>query len=178
VAQPPSRAPFDPERTIAALSHHGVAFVVIGGIAGRAHGSPTVTGDLDVCYARTRANMAALAAALRDLHARLAGVDPRLPFVLDARTIELGDRFTFETDAGGFDVLGAPDGTSGYDDLAANAVEVEAWGHRFQVASLDDLIRMKRASGRAKDRIELEVLGALREEIAASRAEGTKDPAP
>jgi hypothetical protein len=109
--------------------------------------------------------MAALAAALRELRARLAGVDPRLPFVLDARTIELGDRFTFETDAGGFDVLGAPDGTSGYDDLAANAVEVEAWGHRFRVAALDDLIRMKRAAGRPQDRVAVEWLSAVRDEI-------------
>jgi hypothetical protein len=36
------------------------------------------------------------------------------------------------------------------------------------VASLDDLIRMKRAAGRPKDRIELEILGALRDEIDAS----------
>ena len=33
------------------------------------------------------------------------------------------------------------------------------------VASLDDLMAMKRAAGRPKDRVELEILGALREEI-------------
>jgi hypothetical protein len=32
------------------------------------------------------------------------------------------------------------------------------------VAALDDLIRMKRAAGRAKDRAEVEILAALREE--------------
>lgn len=38
-------------------------------------------------------------------------------------------------------------------------------GVPLRVAALDDLIAMKRAAGRPKDRIELEILGALREEI-------------
>jgi hypothetical protein len=33
------------------------------------------------------------------------------------------------------------------------------------VSGLDDLIAMKRAAGRPKDRVELEILGALREEV-------------
>jgi len=169
---PAGKAPFDLGGLLATLARHGVEYVVIGGIAGVAHGSPTVTADLDICYRRTRSNMAALAAALRDLHAELAGAEPGLPFVLDTRTIEMGDRFTFETEAGGFDCLGTPDGTGGYDDLVRDAVEVEAFGVRFKVVSLDDLIRMKRAAGRPKDRIELEVLGALREEIDRARRSG------
>ena len=39
------------------------------------------------------------------------------------------------------------------------------------VASIDDLIRMKRAAARPKDLIELEVLGALREEMDARERE-------
>jgi hypothetical protein len=35
----------------------------------------------------------------------------------------------------------------------------------IKVTSLDDLIRMKRAAGRPKDRAALEILGALRDEI-------------
>ena len=38
-------------------------------------------------------------------------------------------------------------------------------GLTVHVASIDDLIRMKRAAGRPKDLIEVEVLGALRDEI-------------
>jgi hypothetical protein len=47
---------FDPIRILQQLSSDGVEFVLIGGIAGRIHGSPTVTNDLDVCYRRTKAN--------------------------------------------------------------------------------------------------------------------------
>jgi hypothetical protein len=35
----------------------------------------------------------------------------------------------------------------------------------LQVVGLDDLMRMKRAAGRPKDRVELEILGALRDEL-------------
>jgi predicted nucleotidyltransferase len=49
-------------------------------------------------------------------------------------------------------------------DLAARATEVDLGGAAFQIVSLDDLIRMKQAAGRPKDRIELEVLYALRDE--------------
>jgi hypothetical protein len=62
--------------------------------------------------------------------------------------------------------LATPSGTAGYDDLAANAAEAVLDDDLVvPVASLDDLIRMKRAAGRPKDRVELEILGALRDEI-------------
>jgi len=41
------------------------------------------------------------------------------------------------------------------------------------IASIDDLIRMKRSAARPKDRVELEILGALREEI--ERQENARD---
>lgn len=161
------QAAFQPDLLLSTLDQHQVSYVVIGGIAGVAHGSPTLTADLDVCYQRTRPNMAALADALRELQAELAGADPGLPFQIDARTIELGDHFTFETDAGGLDCLGTPAGTAGYEDLVRDSVVLEVFGRKVRFVSLDDLIRMKRAAGRPKDLIELEVLGALREEIDA-----------
>lgn len=169
--RPPTQqvAAFDPERLLAVLDTHGVAYVVIGGVAGIAHGSPTLTGDLDICYQRTRSNIAALANALNELHAQVGGADPGLPFQIDARAIQLGDRFTFETEAGGFDCLAVPDGTDGYEDLIRDAVVLEVFGRPVRFASLDDLIRMKRAAGRPKDLIELEVLAALRQEIDARR---------
>jgi len=35
----------------------------------------------------------------------------------------------------------------------------------WRFPSLEDVIRMKQAAGRPKDRIEIEVLGALRDEV-------------
>jgi hypothetical protein len=139
--------------------------VVIGGIAGRLLGSPTVTRDLDVCYARDAENLRALATALAGLHPQLRGADASLPFRLDARSLRTGDSFTLGTDAGDLDLLGTPAGTDGYADLARSATSTDLGGLTVLVAAVDDLIRMKRAAGRPKDLIEVEVLGALRDEL-------------
>lgn len=160
-----SPARYDPDLALRTLDHHGVAFVLIGGLAGRLAGSPSITNDTDVCYARDRPNLELLAAALVELHARLRGVEEDVPFLLDAKTLEAGQNFTFDTSAGALDILAEPAGTKGYDDLAANARPVDLGAALVvQVCALDDLIRMKRAAGRPKDRIELEILAAVREE--------------
>jgi len=156
--------PFDPLAALNVLERHGVRYVVIGAIAGRLLGSPTVTRDLDICYARDDANLEALASALQEVHARLRGVDEDVPFMLDARTLRNGDSFTFETDAGDLDILGTPAGTNGYAELLRTAEELDLGGLTIRVASIDALIQMKRAAGRPKDLIEVEVLAALREE--------------
>ncbi|MEO7443536.1 MAG: hypothetical protein ABIW46_08400, partial [Acidimicrobiales bacterium] len=133
---------------LATLVRHGVRFVLIGGLSGRAHGSPTITNDTDVCYARDRPNLEALAEALVELGAHLRGVDDDVPFRLDALTLERGLNFTFETSAGALDIVGLPAGVAGYEELAANAVEMDLGvGTPVRVCALDDLIRMKRAAG-------------------------------
>jgi predicted nucleotidyltransferase len=156
---------FDFLRSLRTLTQHGVAFVVIGGIGGRLHGSTTVTGDVDICHARDPANLERLAEALGSLNARLRGVDDGVPFVVDAASLGAGDHFTFTTDAGDIDCMGTPAGVAGFEELDANASSLDLDGFSIRVASLDDLIRMKRAAGRPKDLIEVEVLGALRDEI-------------
>ena len=158
--------PFDPLRVVRTLQKHGVRSLVIGGFAGRLWGSPSVTNDLDLCYARDRENLARLASALKELKARLRGVAQDVPFLLDAKTLEAGDHFTFETLGGNLDILGFPAGSGGFDQLARTAEEMEiAKGVRVRVAAIEDLIKMKRAAGRPKDLIEVEILSALQDEI-------------
>lgn len=157
--------PYDPVAALSALTRGGVRFVVIGGLAGRFWGSPTVTSDVDICYEREPENLQRLAEALISLGARLRGVDDDVPFLLDALTIQKGLNFTFATKFGPLDVLVMPAGIRGYDDLERNAVPCDLGdGIVVQMCDLDDLIRMKEAAGRPKDRIELEVLAAVREE--------------
>lgn len=157
---------FDPVEILRRLVANKVRFVLIGGLAAKAHGSPTLTVDIDICYARDRENLERLAAVLGGLGTAMRGAPPDLPFHPDRRTLERGDTFTFTTDFGDLDILGTPSGTLGFDELDANAEEALLDEDLVvRVCSLEDLIRMKRAAGRPKDRVELEILGALRDEI-------------
>ena len=156
----------DAQGLIERLDAAGVRYVVVGGVAAVILGSPSLTMDLDICYARDPENLVALAAVLGDAHSRLRGVTDDVPFKLDAATLAAGSAFTFTTDLGDLDVIATPAGTQGFDDLVRDATPVEIGGRTVLVASIDDLIRMKLAAGRPKDRVEVEILGALREEMA------------
>ncbi|MEX2548175.1 MAG: hypothetical protein WD830_10365 [Chloroflexota bacterium] len=160
---------FDPLRLFRELNADGVRYVVIGAFAGRLLGSPTLTRDLDVCHAIDSGNLEALATVLRRLKARLRGADRPVPFRIDARSLAVIQSLTLTTDAGDLDLLAVPAGTQGFEDLARTAEPTDIDGLTVLVASIDDLIRMKRAAGRPKDLIELEVLGALRDELDTQR---------
>jgi hypothetical protein len=160
-----SEPPFDPLAGLRTLVDHAVRFVVIGGYAAALRGSPMMTGDIDICPARDRQNLDRLAASLRVLGARLRGAPADAPFQLDGRTLEAGDHLTFATDTGPIDCLATPAGTDGFADLDASATDEDLDGLVVRVASLDDLIRMKRAADRPQDRIAVEWLSALRDEL-------------
>jgi len=154
----------DYQSALAALHARQVRFVLIGGLALIAHGSEAVTRDLDVCYARDSGNLSAVAGALAPLHPRLRGAPEGLPFVLDARALRGGANFTLVTDAGDVDLLGDAAGVESFEALWERSVEMDVFGVSVRVASLDDLIAMKRAAGRVKDQphlLELERLRAL-----------------
>lgn len=155
---------FDPLKALRVLCRHRVRFVLIGGLAARALGSPSITNDLDLCYDRSAENLEALAAALEELGARLRAAPEGLPFILDAETLKRGDHFTFSTAAGGLDVLATPAGGGDYETLRRNARTAELDDLEVLVADLPDLIAMKKAAGRPKDRVEIEILTALLEE--------------
>lgn len=158
-------ADYQPDEVVRLLGRHGVRYVLIGGLAAVTRGASLVTQDVDVCQAPDKDNLTRLADALHEVHATLRGANPSLPFRLDAGTLANGDAFTFTTDLGAVDLLATPPGTEGYNDLARTADAFELFGQRVLVASIDDLIRMKRAAGRTKDLLAVEELGALRDEL-------------
>lgn len=167
---PPLRA----RELFAVLARHGVEFVVVGGLAGLAHGSSYPTYDLDVAYARDRANLERLAAALGELDLTLRGAPSDLPFQVDAQTLENGANFTFDTEYGRFDILGDVPGVRSYEQLRSRSTPAEIEGTTVRVASLDHLIAMKRAANRTKDKLMVEEYIVLADE----QGRAGKEPQP
>ncbi len=155
------RPPLSADEILRRLVERGVDFVVIGGIAGVLHGSARNTFDLDICFATDEANLTALGDVLVALGARLKGVDEDVPFVPDARTLRQVELLTLVTTFGELDVLARPPGAPSYADLRRNADRYDLGGFNVSVASIEDLIAMKQAAGRAKDLLDVEELEAI-----------------
>ena len=156
---------FDPLPFLGRLADAKVDFVVIGGVAGGAHGSSYPTYDLDIAYERGRGNIENIVEVLRDVNAKLRGAPEDVPFRLDAKTIENGSHFTFVTDYGSLDLLSDPDGAPPYAVLKKAAARREVSGRSVLFASLDHLIAMKDASGRTKDKLMATEYRVLSDEI-------------
>ena len=157
-------APFDPERLLEALSRHKVNFVLIGALAARLHGFPRLTADADITPAGDKPNLERLAAALNELDAKVytESVPEGLAFDCSAVTLARARMWNLVTQAGRLDIAFEPAGVEGYDDLKKDAERFEAFGVRFLVASLDDIIRSKEAAGRPKDLDDVAILRAMK----------------
>ena len=170
--------PYRPDELLEVLERHGVLYVVIGGLTAELRGSPYVTRDVDVTPARTRENFVKLAAALRELDAKLRIPDLEQPLEvpLDERSFDQGTTWTYVTKHGYLDVALLPDGTKGYDDLRRAATREQLTDTvTVSVAALSDVIRSKEAAGREKDRAVLPVLRQVLERAHLMEGETSRD---
>jgi len=156
----------DLRRLFTVLQDAGVDFVLIGGVAARAHGSARVTQDVDVCYSRSAANLERLVRALRPLKPYLRDAPPGLPFDWSVETLQAGLNFTLTTTAGDIDLFGEVLGGGGYEDLEAHTITAQIYGRDTRILDIPWLIRTKRAAGRPRDLEAIAELLALEEEQA------------
>lgn len=147
----------DAERIFEVLARHAVGYVVIGGFAAVLHGLARATEDVDITPATEPDNLRRLAAALRELDARLLVPDVAepLPMRWTAESFTSFTTMTTRTSAGDLDICLRPDRPGGrtfaYDDLATDAVVLEL-EVLIPVAALADVIASKEAANRDKDR--------------------------
>jgi hypothetical protein len=141
-----------------------VDFVIVGGVAVVLQAMPRLTRDLDICYSTQTTNLDALGSVLVALGARLRGIADEVPFVPDGRTLRRTQIVCLTTPKGDIDLLSKPDGAPDYETLRGRADTMEIADRQVRVASIEDMLSMKRAAGRPQDMIDIESLETAREQ--------------
>lgn len=143
----------DAESVLKSLNAHRVRYVVIGAAAFPAHRYVRVTLDIDILIDATPANAGRTLEALRE-----AGYDVSDISQEELLTKKLLIRqYIQETD-----IHPSAVGVE-FEDVWRHRVRGKIGGTAANIASLDDLIAMKRAAGRPKDLEDLRVLLRLKE---------------
>jgi predicted nucleotidyltransferase len=149
---------FDCCGILRALTHHGVEFIVVGGVAAVLQGAPFCTWDLDVLYRRDSSNTERALAALRLLmHPNPAP---------NAADFESPGPKALVTNLGRLDLLGSVGRQLIYEDLIDQADELKVEEFSVRVLRLERLIQFKEELGGEKD---LAMLPTLRRTLEEKR---------
>ncbi|MBW7927110.1 MAG: hypothetical protein H3C58_03265 [Fimbriimonadaceae bacterium] len=154
-----NKGPF--ETIIETLAATEARFVIIGGIALRLHGSSYVTQDVDIFYPRSPEDLEILVQAVNSLNPSLRLPDGSIPYRLDVQALLNGANFTLTSESGDLDLLAYVGDGIDFDGVFERASVFELYGHHVRVASLTDLLDMKKAAGRPKDLAHLAEIHAL-----------------
>ena len=150
------------------LSEGQVQYVLVGGMAVQLHGYMRSTFDIDLVLAMNDENL------VRFINiAKRFGLTPSIPVPIDslrnAAQIEQWHRekgrlaFALrEPQVGGgiVDVLVRPEVP--FEQLMENAVIGKLFSQQVWIASIDDLLTMKRVANRPKDRLDIEALQKIK----------------
>lgn len=157
------------EPILAALTASGARFVVVGGVATVLHGHPRFTADLDIALDLTADSPALAIEALLGI-----GLVPSLPVealgfadpAVRAGWVEDRNLMVFSLVDPGDPFrrvdLFAEDPIP-FEELWARAEIVSLGPLSVRIASIDDLVAMKRSAGRPQDLADLEALERIRE---------------
>lgn len=151
----PSAAEFPVDFTdfVHALNANEVEYLLVGGYAVGVHGFVRATVDIDFFYRRTPENVTRVLAALREFGAP--------PVVLDRAHLEAPDTVTaFGKPPTRIDLLSGLSGVT-FDEAREGALQIPLDGDVIQVIGLRALLANKQASGRPKDRHDLEQLAVV-----------------
>ena len=135
------------------LEEEKVDYLVIGGYAVGLHGFPRYTGDIDFFIAVNAANSLKVLRVFEKFGFGDLGI-VREDFLKKDQVVEIG------REPRKIQVLTGIDGVE-FEECFTRKVEIEIGGRIVKFIGKDDLIRNKAASGRPKDRIDLEELKKL-----------------
>ena len=134
---------------------HDVQYLFIGKFGAILYGYPGTTQDIDIFPRKDKSNCERLAKALEELGFRL---DEKLKAAI------LTGKDFIQIRGGPFpiDFVFAPDGIESFEDAEKRKNLVE---RQFSCASIDDIIKSKRAAGRPRDKEELPRLELFRQAL-------------
>jgi hypothetical protein len=131
------------------LAKHRLDAVLIGNAAAALQGSPVTTVDLDFMFRKTPGNLGKLRRIADDLDAVV--MHPYYPASELYRVIR-------ERDGTQLDFMAKVDGIRSFESLRSRASTARFGRYELKVASLEDVIRSKKAANRPQDRAVLPVL--------------------
>lgn len=150
------------------LSDEQVRYVLVGGMAVQLHGFLRATFDIDLVLAMNDENLVRFIAV-----AKQYGLVPVIPVPIDSlRNASQIDQWHREKGMLAFalrephiggsvvDVLVRPEVP--FDRLMANAVAGELFARQVWIASIDDLLTMKRIANRPKDQLDVAALEKIK----------------
>ena len=154
-------------KVAAAIERRGLDAILIGNAGAAMHGAPVTTVDIDFLIRRTAANRKKLTAIASDLGAVLYR-----PFYPVSRVVRMmNDDETLQVD-----FVDEVSGVRSFEGVRKRANRVKLGGTAIRIADLADIIKMKKAADRPRDRAVLEILEKTLASI-TSHQEGKTRPA-
>lgn len=133
------------------LTEQNVDFVLVGGMAAAAHGSLTVTEDVDVCIDFSEESLRRLLTALSGTSPRQRMRPDQPPLSNDPSSYIGFKNLYVICDWGQIDFLGEIIGVGTFKEIVTHAIWMDLGGFQCRVMSLEDLILSKKTLGRPKD---------------------------
>jgi predicted nucleotidyltransferase len=144
------------------LIDHKVNYVLVGGLAAAAHGSPQVTQDIDIYINLSSDNLNKLKNAVSSLHP-VHRMHPNKPIFQESEeSLALLKNIYLQTDYGQLDCLGEIKGLGYYKQVFEKSIEILLHGKQCRILTLDSLIIAKIAMGRPKDKEAVLILQAIK----------------
>lgn len=139
-------------------------FVIIGGFAAVLHGCNQSTRDIDVCFMLSPEQIQLLRRTLKPLHPRHRMTHEKLSFLTHPGNLEGIKNLYLETDLGVLDIVSHVEAVGDFYNVLKNSTEIEIYGGRCHLISIDDLIKSKKALGRHRDLVVVEELKSIKNE--------------
>lgn len=156
------------ERILKELNRQRIKYLVVGGFAVNLHGYDRVTGDLDIILLMTDTNVKKFVDVAKQFKLK-----PRIPVALkDFAVPEFRNNWITEKNMKAFALFNPKNEAEHVDVIIDHPVDfkaayktktsIKAGDLTISLISITDLIKMKKAAGRERDKVDIKALKMIR----------------